>query len=524
MAEMKEVTTKGTGPEKTGSNQYPWWKAASFYTYAGSIAVLFLLCFFGTWLHYDCKKTFPLPNPFYLLIGSAFLIGAAFLIKKLTATKFFIRYDYLILAVISVLVLLYTLLAARYYYFVTGWDAGNVITNAQRILEGKQVDEYYYSQCSNNLFITILFSWIMKLYQTVTKSYFYYALVAFQCFAMVLSGYLTYCSAKNLTGKRDISLMSWFMFLILGILSPWVVVPYTDVVGVVFLALALFFYTSKRHPALLVLLGLSFALGYYIKPTVLIPAIAITLCALPKIPSVLRKKQIKSLLPVIFVLIGFLLGFAIVKLSIASLHVSLNKDGEFDMTHYFMMGLNEEHNGVWNPEDVFFSERIDTLSERHSKDLQRAGERLSEMGPGRTILHIGRKILTSFSDGTFAWAEEGNFFHIQLFSGNTRMDSLYHSFYYPDGAKYPLFLSISQSVWIAVLAFLTIGAFLKKKEEESVDLSFLKLSVFGFMLFEILFEPRARHILPCLPILLILSSYGLHRVTDRSCCTDLSDH
>jgi hypothetical protein len=258
---------------------------------------------------------------------------------------------------------------------------------------------------------------------------------------------------------------------------------------------------------LLVLLGLSFALGYYIKPTVLIPAIAITLCALPKIPSVFRKKQIKSLLPVIFVLIGFLLGFATVKLSIASLHVSLNKDGEFDLTHYFMMGLNEEHNGVWNPEDVLFSEKIDTLNERHSKDLLRAGERLLDMGPGRTILHAGRKILTSFGDGTFAWAEEGNFFLIHF--ENTRIGFLYHSFYYPDGTKYHLFLSICQSVWIAVLAFLAIGAFLKKKEEESGNLSFLKLSVFGFMLFELLFEPRARHILPCLPILLILSSYGL---------------
>ena len=515
MPKTKEIENKGTQKDSR-TYKFPWWKATSFYTYAGSIAILFLLCLFGTWISYSCKKAFPLPNPIYLLIGAVFMIGMWFLVKKFTTTKFFIRYEHLILAVISVLVLLYILIAARYYYFVTGWDAGNVIVNVKRILEGYQVDKYYYSQCSNNLFITILFSWISKTYKEITgKTFTYYSLVAAQCFAMVLSGYFTYYSAKNLTKKRDIALMSWFLFLILGILSPWVVVPYTDVLGVVFLATTLFLYTSKHNPATLILLGLFFALGYYIKPTVLIPAIAIAVCSLQKIPAVIKKKTIKPWLSASFVLVGLAIGILTVKLCISTLHVPLNKDGAFDMTHYFMMGLNEESNGVWNPEDVLFSEGIDTLSERHTLNLQRAGGRLTDMGPIRTIVHIGKKLLVSFNDGSFAWAEEGDFFYLLLDSGNERIESVYRNLYYTDGSMYPLFLSTRQSVWIAVLAFLAIGAF-KKKKEESEDFSFLKLSVFGFMLFEILFEPRARHILPCLPILLIMSAHGLYYFTEYS--------
>jgi hypothetical protein len=348
---------------------------------------------------------------------------------------------------------------------------------------------------------------ICYIYMLITgRDYGYFGLIAFQCFGVSLSGFLSYYSAKRLTGKREIALLTWFCFLILVILSPWVVVPYTDVVGLIFLSTALFLYSTQKLPPLL---GIILAVGYYIKPTVIIPAIAIVICSLTKIHEIIKSDK-KLKLYIILTLSGFILGFGIVKISTLSLNITLDKEKELAVPHFFMQGLNEETNGVYSSEDVLFSESFTTLNTRNAHNMEESLKRLNNMGIGRTIKHVGKKILVSFNDGTFAWTQEGDFIFYLPEDKTGRIQDFYRNLFYPTGSYYNIYLFYTQCIWMAVLCFLTIGAFLYKPEANKFSISVMKLALIGFALFEILFEPRARHILICLPVLLILASAGFY--------------
>ena len=500
------------------NNKTPWWTNVSSGIYSTFTLIVFVLCLLGTWIPHACKKTFPLPNIICFLIGIILISVFGILSFQFVQTKFYDKYERLLLPVASLLFLIYILFASRFYYFVTGWDAGNVITNAQNMASGLPIDELYYSEYPNNITMTILFSFILKAYSTVTgKEWNYYALVAFQCFGIVLSGYLTYYSAKNLTGKKEISILSWVLFLFLAVLSPWVVVPYSDIIGLIVLSVALFLYSYRKLP---VLLGISFILCYYIKPTAFILAIAVTLCSLPTLKNTIRGNK-KELIRIGMVVLGVFIGFGIVKLGIFSRQIALDHEKTLDMTHFLMMGLNEETDGVFDTNDVLFSESIELRDERHKQNLQVTINRLENMTPCRMAALWARKVLVAFDDGTFAWATEGNFFYIPVYTGHERIESFYHNLFYPDGDFYSVYLLFSQSVWLASLGLLTVPFMIRffKKEFREADLekksslatlSPLALTVIGNIIYEILFEPRARHLLVCLPVMLILAAAGFY--------------
>ena len=53
---------------------------------------------------------------------------------------------------------------------------------------------------------------------------------------------------------------------------------------------------------------------------------------------------------------------------------------KFGISHFFMMGLNTETDGMFNQDDVYFSESFETADERSENNWRVAKERLSEMG------------------------------------------------------------------------------------------------------------------------------------------------
>lgn len=69
----------------------------------------------------------------------------------------------------------------------------------------------------------------------------------------------------------------------------------------------------------------------------------------------------------------------------------INKDAAFGPTHYFMMGLNEERNGVWAQEDVDISSSCKTSEERRSVNIQVSIQRLKEYGIIGYARHLSKK-------------------------------------------------------------------------------------------------------------------------------------
>ncbi len=473
------------------------------YLYIVLSALVVGICLLGNLFSYAYKKSFLLPNVFLFVIGivviSLFGLLAMFLEKKSTKKS-----DVIIVISVSVLWFSLSVVAAHFYYFVTGWDVDAVYNTARTLADGTYSHLYdaYFSIFPNNAFLTCLFSLVIRLGYLVGFRNEYFCLIIFQCFSMMASGVLTFFSVKKLSEKKGIAYLSWFMFMILCGLSPWVVVPYSDTVGLFFISAVIFLYSYRKLPFLI---GFLIMTGYFVKPCVLVFGIAV---ALVYIVDYIKNHKLekKLIMRVALALAGMILGFAFVKGSIKLCHIEIDSSKTFDVTQFIMMGLNEKTNGAIDVDDQSFSLSIEDPGERRLTQLRVAGERIKNMGPVGLLRHMSKKVLTSYNDGTFAWGVEGDFFRDMIWTGHSEIEEVFRSFYYPEGTRFGLFQGLAQCIWLGVLAFSLVGGFFG----EGKSMSVMRLTLIGTLLFELLFEPRARHLLVALPIFFYLASTGFY--------------
>ena len=177
-----------------------------------------------------------------------------------------------------------------------------------------------------------------------------------------------------------------------------------------------------------------------------------------------------------------------------------------------MMGLNYEQNGVYSDEDVHFSISIPTAEERNAQNLAVAKERVSELN-WRLLKHWAKKLLCLFNDGMFAWGMEGTFFY-QLFDAPNQLAAPFlRSLFYTNGSRYTTYASIIHTVWLGVLLLVLIGCILDKKVTKQT--SIIRLSLLGLVMFELLFEVRARYLFTYVPLLIVLAVQGLQSAKTR---------
>lgn len=157
--------------------------------------------------------------------------------------------------------------------------------------------------------------------------------------------------------------------MILVGMSPWVSIPYSDSIGLIFPIFILWLYIRAREEntnkkCLYVgIIGLLTMIGYRIKPQIVIVVIAICIISL-----VYMLRDLKQILKMfISMSAGLLIAMILVSTCIQSLNMEVNSNRTYGITHFLMMGMNySEVNGVWNLEDVEFSGSFDTLKERKS--------------------------------------------------------------------------------------------------------------------------------------------------------------
>lgn len=469
------------------------------------------LCLFGTGVEYVCKVNFALPNMVYALLGIIVLgvVGlAAQGIGRLLEKS---GHAGLIMVVLSGLFFFGLVWLTYQYYFVTGWDA-NVVEMSADSIARKDWDAlpiYYYYYCPNNVFLTFLFSLVIRLGYLVGITNHYFCVIVLQCFFFALTGLILYRTADLLVNVR-IGVTVWLIYIFMVGLSPWVTVPYSDATGVMFPALLLYLYVlvSKGmyvKPALFFMMLCTYV-GYRIKPQIVIVTIAIVIVTIAR----LRKSQLsemKSLLgKFVVVVAGLLFGMIIVTVGMKATHLEENKDLSYGMLHYLMMGLNEEAGGVINVEDQQFSWSFNTAEERAAGNWQVIQERVKELGPRGLLRLFKNKTLTNFSDGTFAWWQEGNiggFLVEPRYDGNPTLRSILSGYFYEGGNRYTWFMNYSQTLWLGILAVGLLSVFLPLKGKSRKELDVLRLSLIGITLFEMLFEARARYVFIYVPLFVL---------------------
>ena len=433
--------------------------------------------------------------------------------KKLTDYQF-----YLILAFSFVVVFAVQICICSNIYMKTGWDAGYIVNAAEEIAighaDGVPVD--YFSSNPNNMFLIYTLVLLFKMGAALNNGDPYFVVLIVVSLLVCISVFLSTLCIYRITGDRSVTIVGMILGTFLIAFSPWIVIPYSDAIGMIFPVSAIFCYLYVANSYIkYFFITLLCTLGYYFKPTVAIILIALVILkSCLGIVKLLKKeasvKRFACLCLSGIIAISCVMG--INKLIQFVNKTELDKTREMTMTHYLMMGLNTVHEGVFSKSDVEYSQSFPDVLSRQSANIEAIKFRLQEMGIGGFLKLITKKNLATYNDGTFAWAREGNFY-MQIKENDSQSSKFFRSFYYTDesGTHFQLFASTEQVIWMMLLICICFCVFPRKKYQDAEGL--IALTLLGVSLFLLLFECRSRYLYIFSPLYMILGCTGLYKAS-----------
>ena len=470
-------------------------------------------------------KNFTTENAGYLILGIFPLVILFFLNRNFGSKieQVLKKYGRVLLYVTLALLLIWNLFVCYGGYFYSGWDAGMIHDTVFREFyhEYDQLNNEYFSWFPNNKLIVWIFTGVLKLADMLGVQALDYALVAFQVIIGVLSMWLVYAITFDMAHNYRLAWMTYLTAYFFVGLSPWYIVAYSDATSMIIPLLIIRVYQliRKRKRIILrillwILLGFIAMSGYYIKPQTVIAFIAVVLVEIFFVLHSISLYKVK-IFTIRFVsgLAGMIICSIIYSsMIVPTLHFQINPNTTIGAQHYLMMGLNNPRDGVFHEEDYVFTRSFATNEERNAADMEEVKRRLQEYGAKKLFLHICRKQIVNYNDGTFAWGVEGHSFNGDPEWAQNRASKVIRSYIKPDGANYNKFISVKQIMWITILFFLLFTVFYRKKDiSDGAEklLVLMVLSLLGLTIFELLFEARARYLFCYAPVYVMLAVFGM---------------
>lgn len=494
--------------------------------FTGMFIFILLDVIFLSFQDYCDKQKFIMSNIGLIII--TFVILAALTIvlyKKYNLIEMMLSRNWQIKITVAVILLLIIqiFICSRITFF-TGWDARNVFLNAQRIARGEfgNLDNLYFSRYPNNIFITGIFSGIIKIcsfFCVNDNENQLIALAVVQCVLSSVAGLLIFLTIKDWLKSLTLSWVGWIAYVILLGTSPWLVIPYSDSMGILIPILILriyhFIQNGKRVYIKWIAVSVLAFIGYHIKPQTLIVFIAVLIIESAHLISEADKKKLKKSAFVIAVIaVVVIVSSAANQFYRESLGFKLDKNKEMGMMHFAMMGLNNVTDGVYYAEDVKYSFDFPDVKSRNAGNMKVIKERIANYNGIDFMMHIIRKALINFNDGTFAYGKEGEFYVKEFPDKDKVISPMLRSIFWVSGKNYGAFAAVKQSVWLLNL-MLMIGFVISysKFRIEDKEQQSLYLSLIGITVFEMIFEPRARYLLVYGPFFIIAGVMGYQYIT-----------
>lgn len=518
--------TKCSGRIKSLSEKIPFFFCALFSVYLGFSFLLNIVIDKSINKYYE-PNLVSIPNVYLLIPVIVIFALCVYLTVLCSKEKAIVKQNkfhlsdkqfILLIGFIFLCVYIVELFVTYHIYFKTAWDTGMVVENAYDIVfkGADTVNVNYFSRNQNNLLLVYFLALLFKIGSWIVPSNPYAVILAatnaFVCLSVFLS---TLCIFK-ITKKRTPTCIGMVMGILLIAFSPWITIPYSDSFGSLFTVLAVFILISVKNKYLKFFLTTFLCvLGYFLKPTILIVLIAaVILQFFIEIPDLrFNKKSLKNVSLFAFaIILAGILAFSVNKAVSFIDKTEFNESREMTMTHYFMMGLCEKSEGVYNYDDVKISQSFPDVESRQKGNLQEAKERLKDFGVLGYAKHLVKKNINNYNDGSFGWMREGNFF-FEIYEDNSPIAGFLRSFYYNGGSRVQFFMVSQQILWLTVLLGAIFNIFKSKTNQYAVNLT--ALSLLGVSIFLLLFECRARYLFLFSPLFVILFSTGVDNAAQR---------
>lgn len=486
--------------------------------YSIMLSIIILICLIFQHIEYAREKEYFINNFLALPLGIILVLIIYFLVKRIV-NKENIKNEKKILIVASISLFVIQVFCVLNYYFYTDWDVKTIIDSAYAIANGDidNVATGYFSMYPNNLLLLFLFSKIIEICNIVgLKACSYELILIFQCFLYMCVGIITFFIIKKLLKSSRLAWFGWILYILTLGISPWVSIPYSDSIGVIFPVLILLLYcyipssSIKRIIIKYLVIGSCTIIAYQIKPQTSIVTIAILIIEIFSINRARWKKYMAGMLAFV---VGGALALGICSAACKSLEIPLDKERSHGITHFLMLGANYQAMGVWNQEDIDISNSCQSVEEREKVNLTEFFNRVSSMGIDGVLKLIVRKTLTNFNDGTFCWGGEGTFYYNILPEKNNLGSRLLRNLYYNRNISpyYIYYEYFAQIIWMGVLSLSIVAGLYKDNKIQIV----IMLALIGLTIFETIFEARARYLITYVPFFIIMVSMGITVIDEK---------
>lgn len=368
---------------------------------------------------------------------------------------------------------------------------------------GEYADYFYYFP--NNLGAALLLREVFRAASLIGVRDFYAVGTAFNCLLLTAAAGLTVCTARKLWGdeKAALTLFLWAGALPLYFFAP---IFYTDALSLVFPIFLYYGWLKARESEVwprrvgwLLAAGAACGLGMSIKATVAVAAVAVL---------------IEWLLfgPRLRLLAGIAAGAVAAALVYCGIGAIPYLDGTLDrqraarqntpLVHWIMMGL--KGNGGYNAEDYAFTRSFADPDERIAADKQVIRERLAEYGFGGYLAFLYQKGVVTLGDGTY---------QVESFlDDNPCYQTPLHAAAIGTGPANRVFSLVCQGFHLLLLFLYAFGCLwdgLRRAPEERGFRQLVpRLSVFGLLLFLLMWETSPRYLVNFLPLLFLGAAQG----------------
>lgn len=513
-----------------------------FYVLMGALflPVLFCVIFIGNHMDYkeDLKLNALLPNYVFFAIalaGLALICLLAWAVRKICLTRRVNWGTDGILAVLFILLYFVNVRIAREIAFKFPWDIMIVTTSAAALTQGDTLGySVYFSMYTNNIPILYILKEIYRKAVEIGIYPYEFLWIQVNCALISIGGFFSCLSVKKLTGQLAPTVIAFLFYVALAGMTPWKTAPYTDMYGIAFPVICLYFYLCYREAKKPVLKCLSVAialtagmLGGLVKPSEYIVVIAIAAVELVNWLAGDWKRWRYILVQAGMVAALFIAKGACMDYMMEDMGLDFNPELEAGWQNYFYMGLNEESTGSYHTDDVtLFGEFQTSRQERTDAALERAFGRMKERGFLGSIYFWLRKMAMVFNDGTFGWQSEVwiHGLYPESLASNDGLTQLLRDIFWTSSRYTGRFNAFCQLVWIFVLLGISGMCFCPGGKTESQrgertshreKYAILVVSFLGIFCYQMLFEARARYLLVFFPLLCVISVCGMWQYVCR---------
>lgn len=481
---------------------------------------------YNIWFYYSL----PISNKWIVLTWAVFGFGAYHAAKRkkqkkrIYEVKEFGKLPILILLVIQIFVV-------YHIFFYVGWDVQYLYEAAHQMLSGGLSDfsQSYFATNPNNvvmLAINIAFQFLGNIIGING-----YILMAFV--GIILVDLAIYWSCKVVELICGKTIITWCVFGILVILiglSPWIMVPYSDVYSICLPILSVYLYLLFVEKGTeigwkeYISVYIPTIIGALLKPTNIIIGIAIGIVHLFR--TISQKGQWKKL-GRFFVSIMLVAGACmLVRQGIyATLDYEPNEYRAKTVMHYMLIGSNADSGGNYNWEDNDYTDSFPTAKEKNQADWALVKQRYQQMGLRGMIKHFTIKTDYNFNMGILGWGKEPDFINFKL-ENNTFIAKFLRNLYYPnekyvndrsfgEGGKYfYIYAMITQVIWILVLVGCWLSCLwgLLTKLSINNNATIIMLATIGITIFVTIFETNARYLFSYVPTFAVLFAISMKKI------------